>query len=77
MSFPVCRTCGVELLPGVTCKHVEAALGPSPKLTLREQLKSSRITSADLARLFPTEVSLSRKRTTTEMTSVDLDALLP
>ena len=77
MSFPVCCTCGVELLPGITCEHVKAVLGPRPKLTRCEQLKASRMTSRDWARTFPTGVVLNRKRTTPGMISVDLDAVLP
>ncbi len=77
MSFPVCYICGVELLPGVTCEHVEAVLGPRPRLTLREQLKASRMTNADWSRMFPAGVAPSRMRATTGMTQIDLDAILP
>lgn len=77
MSFPVCSACGVELQPGTTCEHIRRFRPPLPLTSLREQLKASRMTSADWARTFPTGVALNRKRATTRMTCVDLDAVLP
>ncbi|MBI4426838.1 MAG: hypothetical protein HY567_04650 [Candidatus Kerfeldbacteria bacterium] len=77
MSFPICGICGVELGPDVSCPHVEAFFGPRPKLTRREQLGASRMTGADWARMFPAGVALHWKRTTTGMTCVDLDSVLP